>query len=99
MTSDKNRKKRVNRKIVTHARRLALEKLQSRELLAGDVTAAVTNGFLVVRGDDAANELTIERISGDRSSLRRDGNDHQRTDPAGNSQGSERVRHRYGWRG
>ena len=66
MTSDKNRKKLVNRKIVTTARRLALEKLHARELLAGDVTAAVTNGFLVVRGDDAANELTIERISGDK---------------------------------
>ncbi|MFM8189327.1 MAG: Ig-like domain-containing protein, partial [Pirellula sp.] len=66
MTSDKIRKKLVNRKIVTTARRLALEKLHARELLAGDVTAAVTNGFLVVRGDDAANELTIERISGDK---------------------------------
>ena len=66
MYSEKNRKKLVNRKIVTTARRLALEKLQARELLAGDVTAAVTNGFLVVRGDDAANELTIERISGDK---------------------------------
>ena len=66
MYSDKNRKKLVNRKIVTTARRLALEKLQARELLAGDVTAAVTNGFLVVRGDNAANELTIERINGDK---------------------------------
>ncbi|MFM7973719.1 MAG: Ig-like domain-containing protein, partial [Pirellula sp.] len=66
MNSDKNQKKTANRKVVTTARRLALEKLQARELLAGDVTAAVTNGFLVVRGDDAANELTIERISGDR---------------------------------
>lgn len=65
MNSDKNRKKTANRKVVTAARRLSLEKLQARELLAGDVTAAVTNGFLVVRGDDAANELTIERISGD----------------------------------
>ena len=63
---DKNRKKLANRKNVTTVRRLALEKLQIRELLAGDVTAAVTNGFLVVRGDDAANELTIERVSGDR---------------------------------
>jgi hypothetical protein len=63
---DKNRKKLANRKTVTTFRRLALEKLQIRELLAGDVTAAVTNGFLVVRGDDAANELTIERVSGDR---------------------------------
>jgi uncharacterized linocin/CFP29 family protein len=63
---DKNRKKLANRKTVTTVRRLALEKLQIRELLAGDVTAAVTNGFLVVRGDDAANELTIERVSGDR---------------------------------
>ncbi|MFN5273993.1 MAG: beta strand repeat-containing protein [Planctomycetota bacterium] len=66
MYSEKNRKKLVNRKIVTTARRLALEKLQARELLAGDVTAAVTNGFLVVRGDNAANELTIERINGDK---------------------------------
>ncbi|MFM8572348.1 MAG: beta strand repeat-containing protein, partial [Pirellula sp.] len=61
-----NRKKLADRKIATSTRRLSLEKLQVRELMAGDVTAAVTNGFLVVRGDDGANELTIERISGDR---------------------------------
>ena len=66
MANDKKRKISLNRKSVTAARSLGLEKLQARELLAGDVTAAVTNGYLVVRGDDAANELTIERITGNR---------------------------------
>ena len=61
-----NHKKLASRKSAITNRRLGVERLQARELLAGDVTAAVTNGFLVIRGDDAANELTIERISGDR---------------------------------
>jgi len=61
-----NQKKLASRKSAITHRRLGVERLQARELLAGDVTAAVTNGFLVIRGDDAANELTIERISGDR---------------------------------
>jgi len=61
-----NHKKLASRKSAISNRRLGVEQLQARVLLAGDVTAAVTNGFLVVRGDNAANELTIERISGDR---------------------------------
>ena len=61
-----NQKKLASRKSAISNRRLGVEQLQARVLLAGDVTAAVTNGFLVVRGDNAANELTIERISGDR---------------------------------
>ena len=61
-----NLRKLASRKSAITNRRLGVERLQARELLAGDVTAAVTNGFLVIRGDDAANELTIERISGDR---------------------------------
>ena len=61
-----NHKKLASRKSAITNRRLGVEQLQARVLLAGDVTAAVTNGFLVIRGDDAANELTIERISGDR---------------------------------
>ena len=61
-----NHKKLASRKSAITHRRLGVERLQARVLLAGDVTAAVTNGFLVIRGDDAANELTIERISGDR---------------------------------
>ena len=61
-----NHKKLASRKSAITHRRLGVERLQARVLLAGDVTAAVTNGFLVVRGDSAANELTIERISGDR---------------------------------
>ena len=60
-----NHKKLASRKSAITHRRLGVERLQARVLLAGDVTAAVTNGFLVIRGDDAANELTIERISGD----------------------------------
>ena len=61
-----NLRKLASRKSAITNRRLGVEQLQARVLLAGDVTAAVTNGFLVVRGDNAANELTIERISGDR---------------------------------
>ena len=47
-----NHKKLASRKSAITHRRLGVERLQARVLLAGDVTAAVTNGFLVIRGDD-----------------------------------------------
>src|SRR3954469_10539995 len=41
-------------------RRLNLEGLESRALLAGDVTVAVLNGNLSIVGDSAANDITIQ---------------------------------------
>ncbi|QDU25196.1 hypothetical protein ETAA8_02590 [Anatilimnocola aggregata] len=40
--------------------RLAMEKLEDRSLMAGNVTAVVTNGVLVVTGDTADNGITID---------------------------------------
>ena len=45
-------------------RNLILEKLHSRFALAGDVTAVIDSGYLVLRGDDAANDVKVERVSG-----------------------------------
>lgn len=45
-----------------NARRLGFENLEGRTLLAGNVTAAVANGVLVVTGDDAANFLQIRQL-------------------------------------
>ena len=63
MTS-KNQTIAKERKARTTVRRLLLEGLQSRLLMAGDVSAVIDNGYLVVRGDDAANEITIQGIGG-----------------------------------
>lgn len=38
-----------------------IEPLEPRALLSGDVTAEVINGSLILRGDDAANVITIDR--------------------------------------
>jgi VCBS repeat-containing protein len=53
-------------KITRHAgskrrRFLGLEQLEGRALLAGNVTASITGGNLVISGDSAANEITITR--------------------------------------
>ena len=45
-------------------RNLIVEKLQARFALAGDVSAVIDNGYLVLRGDDAANDVKVERVSG-----------------------------------
>jgi hypothetical protein len=43
-------------------RGLTVESLEVRSLLAGNITAAVTEGVLVVKGDDAANGAVIRQI-------------------------------------
>ena len=45
-------------------RNLIVEKLHARFALAGDVTAVIDSGYLVLRGDDAANDVKVERVSG-----------------------------------
>ena len=45
-------------------RRLDVESLEQRELLAGDVTAFVSRGDLVVLGDNDSNNLTITEVGG-----------------------------------
>ena len=44
------------------SKRLGIERLENRELMAGNVTAAVQGGFLVVTGDTADNGVTIDYI-------------------------------------
>ncbi len=42
-------------------RRLGCEKLETREVMAGNVTASIVNGALELRGDSAANNVMIMR--------------------------------------
>lgn len=42
---------------------LSLEILESRALLAGNVTASVSKGTLIIRGDGAANEIIISQLT------------------------------------
>lgn len=42
---------------------LSIETLESRALLAGNVTASVSKGTLVIRGDAAANEIIISQLT------------------------------------
>jgi hypothetical protein len=42
---------------------LAVETLETRALLAGNVTAAVTRGTLVIRGDGEANQIIISKLN------------------------------------
>ncbi|HTQ39688.1 MAG TPA: hypothetical protein VMJ32_11715 [Pirellulales bacterium] len=44
----------------------SFERLETRELLAGNVTWAVVGGSLTVNGDNAANMLQLTEVSGDR---------------------------------
>jgi hypothetical protein len=44
-------------------RRLSIESLESRTLMAGNVTASVVSGSLVVQGDDLSNAVTIQQTS------------------------------------
>ena len=57
-----NARSRQNHRRNRPGRRLAVEPLQPRELLAGDVTASVTEGDLVISGDHAANGVIVSRI-------------------------------------
>ncbi len=42
--------------------RLALESLEPRTLLSGNVTAEVIGGDLIITGDDAGNEVIVHEI-------------------------------------
>jgi len=44
----------------------SFERLETRELMAGNVTASVTSGSLNVTGDNAANMLQMTEVSGNR---------------------------------
>jgi hypothetical protein len=44
----------------------SFERLELRELMAGNVTAAATSGNLFVTGDNAANLLQMTEVSGNR---------------------------------
>ena len=46
-------------KYSSFARRCSIERLEDRRLMAGDVSARIVNGNLVVRGDDAANSIIV----------------------------------------
>jgi len=44
----------------TRSKRLGFERLEDRALMAGNVTATVTNGYLSVIGDDLSNSVALE---------------------------------------
>ena len=44
------------------SKRLGIERLEDRSLMAGNVTAAVQGGFLVITGDAADNGVTVDYI-------------------------------------
>jgi hypothetical protein len=46
-------------------RRLSLESLESRAMMAGNVTVSVVDGNLMVTGDDASNGVKIEQATSD----------------------------------
>jgi hypothetical protein len=51
-------------------RRLLLESLETRQLLAGDITASVVDGRLTLTGDDAANEVFVGDLGDGRFVIR-----------------------------
>src|SRR5829696_1908038 len=51
-------------------RRLAVETLENRSLLAGNLTVWVVDGSLVITGDDEANGLVIEQAGANAFRLR-----------------------------
>ena len=44
------------------ARRLSLESLETRNLLAGNVLATVNSGDLIIRGDNLSNTVSLVRV-------------------------------------
>ena len=52
------------RRTLRNLRNLIVENLHARFALAGDVSAVIDNGYLVLRGDDSANDVKVERVSG-----------------------------------
>jgi large repetitive protein len=51
-------------------RRLGLESLESRQMLAGNVTVSVVNSELLISGDTAANRIVVTEVAGGDSSYR-----------------------------
>lgn len=49
------------------SKRLGIERLEERSLMAGNVTAAVQGGFLVITGDTADNGITVDYIQATKS--------------------------------
>ncbi len=43
-------------------RRLTLESLEARQVMAGNVTATVTAGELIIQGDNVANSIQVYDI-------------------------------------
>lgn len=50
-----------------HSKRLSVERLEDRSLMAGNVTAAVTGGVLVITGDASDNGVTVDYIQANNS--------------------------------
>ena len=46
-------------------RSLGVEKLERRDLLAGNVAADIRNGSLAIRGDNQGNQILVERSGTD----------------------------------
>jgi hypothetical protein len=45
-----------------HHRRLICERLESRSMMAGNVTATVTDGFLSIKGDALGNDVEVQQL-------------------------------------
>ena len=45
-------------------RRLSLESLEARQMMAGNVTVNVVQGLLKIVGDGAANSVVVESVAG-----------------------------------
>src|SRR5690349_18797915 len=45
-------------------RRCLIESLEKRQMMAGDVTAQITNGNLIVKGDSSNNNIAIAVAAG-----------------------------------
>src|SRR6478752_3145867 len=43
----------------SQGRRCAFESLETRQMMAGDVTASIAHGMLKIKGDDLDNGITI----------------------------------------
>ena len=49
--------------------RFGVEGLKTREVMAGNVTAAVVNGSLNITGDDLGNGFLVEQVGADQYKL------------------------------
>lgn len=73
-------------------RPLGFEWLSPREMMAGDVTAAVVNGVLIVNGDDNANEIRILQDGANLKVMGLGSGENKTTVNGGNSFVAENVR-------